>query len=268
MERRLSDRMPAFGKAHARQLSADGRIWPVVEIQILDCGSTGFGFVSEYNFEPGSAIEITIDFTEYLGEVIQCFALTEGWYRVGVRLMRAVDVHEVVNWSANQNSSPDNQVINLINEITRSFERSFSLIYIVDKNLKINYCNQALGKCGLLNGDCNRPKFPSTNIPSRGEIDFLEVISTPLRPFYESRLFIVGKSKEFAVHDLECCSEMFYRLCRVTIMPFAISDGYCIISNLLTSRRHSRKEITLPKIRDYVGTDQNIQMCSTLPQNT
>ena len=262
MERRLSVRMPAFGKAHARQLSADERIWPIVEIQILDCGSAGFGFLSESNFEPKCAIEITIDFTEYLGEVIQCFALTEGWYRVGVQLMRAVDVHAVVSWSANQNISPDNLAIDFIKEITRTFERSFSLIYVVNKNLKINYCNQALEKSGLLNVDCNRQRSSRTNVLPRGELDFLEVVSIPLRPFYERRLSLVGESGQSAVHDLECCSEMFYRVCRVTIMPFAISDGYCIISSLLNSRRHSRKEITRPKIRDYVGPDQNIQMCS------
>lgn len=104
-------------------------------------------------------------------------------------------------------------------------EKDLATIFLLDSELRIEYCNAAWDKFALENGGDTwvRRKILGTLV--------LDVIPEPLRTFYAEAFRTVLESESPWEHDYECSSATTYRLMHMRI--FRLPSLFLLVENSL-----------------------------------
>lgn len=137
-----------------------------------------------------------------------------------------------------------------------NLEADASIIYLLDSELRIIYCNKAWDRFAFLNGGTklNRRAILGTRV--------LDVVAGPLEVFYETA-FAQAKAKgQPWEHDYECSSPSAYRLFHMRVLPLA--DSYLLVENSLRFERpHGSERPVMPADSAlYVSKDGILTMCA------
>jgi hypothetical protein len=135
-------------------------------------------------------------------------------------------------------------------------ETDTSVIFCLDGDLTITYCNPAWDRFALDNGGSElcRPA-----VVGRG---FLEYISGPQREFY-SRTYsrLLAKTEPWE-HEFECSSKDLYRKYHMRVVPIQKQAGLFVVNSLLVERPQQR--LPMPPLEDmYRNTNDLIVMCGS-----
>lgn len=134
-------------------------------------------------------------------------------------------------------------------------EADNSIIYILNPDLRIVYCNKAWDQFAYLNGGAglNRRAILGTPI--------LDVIAEPLKVFYANG-FAQAKDKGRPwEHDYECSSPASYRLFHMRVL--SLTNSYLFVENSLRFERpHGPERPVMPANADLYLTEAGIlTMC-------
>src|SRR4051794_35185574 len=112
-------------------------------------------------------------------------------------------------------------------ELTRdTVEHSKDVIFIVNSELRIKYCNPAWDEFALANGGEDAAAACVL------ESDLMRVIPEPLHAFY-SEVFLRCRQVHLAFHlDYECSSAQLYRLRHMDILPLKRSGELAIVNSI------------------------------------
>ena len=144
----------------------------------------------------------------------------------------------------------------LFEELSRdTLEHSNEVIFIVDRHLRIAYCNPAWDRFALNNGgeDVVAARVLST--------DLMSVIPEPLFDFY-SQVFQRCSQCPLAFDlDYECSSPELFRLLHMNILPLRRSGGLAFINSLRVEHIHGAERPVWPVSDIYFSPDRMITMC-------
>jgi PAS domain-containing protein len=135
-------------------------------------------------------------------------------------------------------------------------ESEQSIVYLLDSDLRIVYCNPAWDQFAAENhGDALEWKKP------RGT-PLLEAIADPLRPFYAEGFRRVAETGEVWEHDFECSSSELYRRYHMQVKPLEATGGFLIINSLLVETPHGADRQAMPEVDTlYRGREDIVTMC-------
>jgi PAS domain-containing protein len=135
-------------------------------------------------------------------------------------------------------------------------EADTAIIYLLDPDLRIVYCNKAWDQFASLNGGTglNRRAILGMSV--------LDVIAGPLRPFYENAFGHAKEEDRPWEHDYECSSLASYRLFHMRVLPLA--DSYLLVENSLRFERpHGSERPVMPADSAlYLSKDGMLTMCA------
>ena len=129
-----------------------------------------------------------------------------------------------------------------------------AVIYLLDPEFRIVYCNAAWNTFALQNGAPGliREKILGTPV--------MEVIADPLRGFYEHFYGMVQKAREPWEHDYECSSDQQYRLMRMRVLP--LPSSFLLVENSLrVEHPHSAMAADLSQL-SYTDSRGVMVMCA------
>ena len=131
-----------------------------------------------------------------------------------------------------------------------------AIIYMLDPDLRIVYCNKAWDRFASLNG--------AAGLNRRGILGakVLDVVAGPLRAFYEGAFAQAKKEGRLWEHDYECSSPSTYRLFHMRVLPLA--DSYLLVENSLRFERpHGSERPVMPADSTlYVSKDGLLTICA------
>jgi len=120
-----------------------------------------------------------------------------------------------------------------------NLEADASIIYLMQPDLRIVYCNKAWDQFASRNGGAGLSR--STILGTRT----LDVIAEPLKSFYANGFAQAKASGKPWVHDYECSSPESYRLFHMRVLPLA--DSYLLVENSLrVERPHGPERPAMP----------------------
>ncbi len=135
-------------------------------------------------------------------------------------------------------------------------EADTSIIYMLNSDLRIVYCNKAWNQFASLNG--------GTRLNRRDVLGMyvLDVVAQPLKAFYENALVQTKEKGQPWEHDYECSSPASYRLFHMRVLPLA--DSYLLVENSLRfERAHGREHPVMPADAAlYLSKDGILTMCA------
>jgi len=136
-----------------------------------------------------------------------------------------------------------------------SIERDSATVFVLDRELRILYCNEAWDRFAESNGGVALMR------PRIYEMCVLDVVPEPLKDWYRSAYLKVFKTGRQWVHEYECSSSTVYRLFRMTALQRPREDFILVTNFLLEERPHGdERPITPPDAAVYDG--DKIAMCS------
>ena len=138
----------------------------------------------------------------------------------------------------------------------KDLEADNAIIYLLQPDLRIIYCNKAWDRFAEQNGGLGliRPAILGTRI--------LDVIPEPLKSYYENGLTQAKEKGRPWEHDYECSSPEFYRLFHMRVLPLA--DSYVLVeSSLRVERLHGLDRPEMPANAVFYLNEHGIlTMCS------
>src|SRR6185369_2856820 len=141
-------------------------------------------------------------------------------------------------------------------ELSRdTLDRSNDLIFIVDSQLAITYCNPAWDEFALANGgeEVVGPRVIGT--------DLMSVIPEALRDFY-SEVFQRCRQRHLTFDiDYECSSAELYRLLHMNILPLKRSKELAFINSTRVERVHGAERPASPPTDIYFSAHGMISVC-------
>jgi len=138
----------------------------------------------------------------------------------------------------------------------RDLQISRSIIYILDAESRIVFCNWAWDRFAAQNKGVNL-----THLSVVGK-SVLDVVPDPLQLFYRTAYATARKTHQPWIHNFECSSPETFRLFHMRVLP--IGGPYlCVENSLRIERLHEadRAEIH-PATSRYVDQNGVIVMCS------
>lgn len=131
-----------------------------------------------------------------------------------------------------------------------------SIIYMLNPELEIVYCNKAWDQFASENGGAGLSRGTVLGTP------ILDIVAGPLKAFYASGL---AKAKETGrpwEHDYECSSPDSYRFFHMRVLP--LENWYLLVeSSLRIERPHGSERPAMPaNAALYVSEDGIVTMCS------
>lgn len=115
----------------------------------------------------------------------------------------------------------------------QGLESEQSIVYLLDADLRLVYCNPAWDRFAALNDGLGL-KWDGP----RGTA-VLEVIAEPLRPFYEEGFRRVAETGEVWEHDFDCSSGDLYRRYHMEVKRLEAMEGFFVINSLLVESPHT-----------------------------
>ena len=129
-----------------------------------------------------------------------------------------------------------------------------SVIFAVDQNLRILYCNKAWDSFAEANGASGLSR---ENVRGRCVLDDVPQV---LRPFYEEGWISVFSSNEPWEHTYQCSSPENYREFHMRVLPLQDRSGLIVINSL--SLEQTIPEQAGPKPDVFSGPDGLVTMCA------
>ena len=129
-----------------------------------------------------------------------------------------------------------------------------AVIYILDSNLRIIYCNHAWEVFAAENGGRNL---------SREEIlgkAVLEFVPEPLLKFYSNAMTEVGRTGNIWEHDYECSSMDLYRLFHMRIIPLP-GSSLLVENSLRVEKRHWLDDSAPLEDSEYINEHGILTCC-------
>jgi len=137
-----------------------------------------------------------------------------------------------------------------------SVEADHSILYMLQPDLRIVYCNKAWDQFAAENGGVrlSRAEVRGTSV--------LEIIPEPLRSFYANGFASAQKQSRTWEHDYECSSPGLYRLFHMRVLPLASS--YLFVENSLRIERpHGPERPAMPaNAALYLSENGIVTLCS------
>jgi PAS domain-containing protein len=135
-------------------------------------------------------------------------------------------------------------------------EADTSIIYMLDSEMRIVYCNKAWDQ------------FASVNRGSRFNrravlgMHILDVVAGPLKDFYENGFAQAKETGQPWEHDYECSSPASFRLFHMRVLP--LTDSYLLVENSLRFERpHGPERPAMPVDSAlYVSKGGMLTMCA------
>ena len=131
-----------------------------------------------------------------------------------------------------------------------------AIIYMLDSDLRIIYCNKAWDQFASLN--------VGTRLNRRAILGMrvLDVVAEPLKAFYENAFTQTEEKSQPWEHDYECSSPDSFRLFHMRVLP--LGDSYLLVENSLRFERpHGSERPVMPADSAlYVSKDGMLTMCS------
>ena len=112
--------------------------------------------------------------------------------------------------------------------LKKKLEKDASVIYALDKDLRITYCNEAWD---------------------------MEVVPRPLQPFFEKGYRRALQKRENWEHTYECSSSTIYRTYRMAAYPDPESSGLVVVNSLITERPLTSEHGSAKAASDSVYVD-------------
>jgi hypothetical protein len=139
---------------------------------------------------------------------------------------------------------------------THVLETDEAIIFCLDSELRLTYCNLAWDRFALLNGGNHlaRPALVGKCV--------LDSIVGPDRDYYATAYKHVLAANEPWEHDYECSSKHMYRKFRLRVVPMQKGPGLLVISSLQLERSHTSP--SQPPLEDLYRTREGLLiMCSS-----
>jgi hypothetical protein len=131
-----------------------------------------------------------------------------------------------------------------------------SIIYVLDGDLRLVYCNPAWDKFADDNGgDALRWDAPRGN-------RLLDAVAEPLRPFYEQGFRSVAETGQPWEHDFECSGPDLFRCYHMQVKRIDGPGGFLVVNSLRVEQRHEpTRDPTQPDPSRYVSAEGFVTMC-------
>jgi hypothetical protein len=116
-----------------------------------------------------------------------------------------------------------------------AFERHHSVIYMLDADLRLVYCNKAWDEFAEHNGGgANLRRIEQLGHP------ILDAILEPLKAFYRSAFERSLAEQQRWEHLYECSSPECYRKFHMQVLPWAAPPRLVVVNSLVVERAHDR----------------------------
>ena len=143
-----------------------------------------------------------------------------------------------------------------INDLDRdAFDRSKDVVWIVDAQQRICYCNPAWDRFALNNGGDNAVAERVVGA------DLMSFIPTELHDFYQRAMDETRRSNTIFDVDFECSSAELYRLLHMMILPVQRSGELVFVSSPRREFPHSAELVCPAHWENYANSDGIITMC-------
>lgn len=145
---------------------------------------------------------------------------------------------------------------NLSGPLTQILDREESVIYALNRQLQIVYCNPAWDRFALEN---QGSVAESHQVRNRS---VLSAISEPLKSFYENAFRNVYETGKPWESSYECSTPTQYRLFRMQVLP--VEDNYLLVINSIEAQypHGSERPVRSPSPSLYLSPEGFIAMCS------
>jgi hypothetical protein len=137
-----------------------------------------------------------------------------------------------------------------------NLEADPSIIYLLQPDLRIIYCNKAWDRFATQNGGVGLERIAILGTC------ILDVIPEPLQSFFANGFAEARKKGQPWEHDYECSSPELFRLFHMRVLPLA--NSYFLVENSLrVERPHGSDRQTMPaNAALYVSAEGILTMCS------
>jgi hypothetical protein len=135
-------------------------------------------------------------------------------------------------------------------------EHDPSIVFALNRELRIIYCNQAWDRAAVANGGATLKR------PAPYGICILDIIAHPLRDLYRSAYVDVFATKRQWVYQYECSTATLYRRFQMTALQRP-GDDFILVANFLLEERPHGKErpARAPDPNVYRGREDAVTMC-------
>ena len=138
-----------------------------------------------------------------------------------------------------------------------AIEHDSAIVFALDRELKIVYCNQAWDRFAESNGGAALKR------PTPHGMCVLDVIPEPLKALYRSAYLNVFATSRQWVYDYECSSATVHRLFRMTALHRPKDELILVTNFLLEERPHGNEWLIMqPNPAVYEGPGDSIAICS------
>ena len=145
----------------------------------------------------------------------------------------------------------------LVNRLEKSLEKDPAVIYLLDRDLRIVYCNEAWDRFAAENGGRGL-----TRQLQLGR-SIMDAVPSPLKPFFEEGYRTALSGTQPWEHCYECSSPTVYRNFRMMSSLNPTGEGLVVVNSLTVERPHDDRErgICFPNERVYVDSKNIVTMC-------
>ena len=135
-------------------------------------------------------------------------------------------------------------------------EHDPSIVFALDRELQIIYCNEAWDRAAVTNGDATLKR------PAPYGVCILDIIAHPLRdPYRAAYLSVFATKREWEYH-YECSSAAVFRRFQMKALQRPADDFILVINFLVEDRPHGKERpARLPDPAVYGGPEHTLTMC-------
>lgn len=138
------------------------------------------------------------------------------------------------------------------------FETDPAVIYALDRDLRIVYCNAAWDRFALENGGAGLERPLALGRP------VMDSVPKVLHAFFEDGYRRTLSSRETWEHTYECSSPSVYRSFRMSTYPEPDGSGLVVVNSLVVAHPHddAKRPPQAPDLGLYVDDFGVLKMCS------
>ncbi len=141
--------------------------------------------------------------------------------------------------------------------LKKNLENNAAVIYVLDRDLRIVYCNEAWNRFAAENGGRGLER------DSQVGRSLMDVIPLPLKQFFEENYRKALSKREIWSHSYECSSPTVYRAFRMVSYPDPEGDGVVVVNSITVERPHEDQDrkVCSPNGMLYEDEQGIVTMC-------
>jgi len=136
-------------------------------------------------------------------------------------------------------------------------EKDPAIIYVLDQDLRIIYCNQAWDRFAAENGggDLSRQRALGLSV--------IDITPPPLKEFFEKAYRNALSTGQIWQHCYDCSSPALFRKYKMHVYPNRESLQLAVVHSLIVETPHSaaERDTRTPSEEIYVGQDGIVTIC-------